>query len=369
MNNILIFLLIGFIVLTTFIFFIIISIKYPKKIDAVYTWVEFDDSLKKDLEEENAPYMKDDVNCRDSKGNLTVCIHLKANYYDNNELLFSLRSLDLYAPWFHKIYIVVRDGQRPKWLADNPRVTLVNHSTIIPPQYLPTFNSMAIESFLHKIPGLSEYFVYFNDDMIILNPVQKTHFFNMWGIPVESKCHEVKEPSPPVKFYDDGKETKEDMFNFHQLLYFNNSILNTYFKKETRFQSQHIPNPHRKSFMNKLDRFLDQIYIDSDESVNELTKKSRNRKNTNIARNSLIKKYWNKYAYGAEEQIFSMDYIEINHLKSVEMDYIKTSKAQFLCIQNSIAYGDKDANIGIQDYKTLNKILNEKFPNPSSFEK
>lgn len=96
----------------------------------------------------------------------------KQRYSDNNELLYSLRSLFEFAPWVRHVYIVTC-GQVPHWLdTDCPRVTVVPHAEIFRNKsHLPTFNSVAIEANLVNIPGLSDDFIYFNDDMFLGKPV------------------------------------------------------------------------------------------------------------------------------------------------------------------------------------------------------
>ena len=66
----------------------------------------------------------------------------------------------------------------PKWLNTNhPKLNIVKHSDYIPSQYLPTFNSHTIELNIHRIKGLSEFFVYFNDDMFLTRRAKPTEFF------------------------------------------------------------------------------------------------------------------------------------------------------------------------------------------------
>ena len=81
------------------------------------------------------------------------------------------------APWVHKIYVVT-DNQTPEWLnTDDEKIVPVNHTDFIPEKYLPQFNSCAIECNLHRIPGLSDTFVFFNDDMYLNAPVREEDFF------------------------------------------------------------------------------------------------------------------------------------------------------------------------------------------------
>ena len=105
-------------------------------------------------------------------------------FLDNDELKYSLRSVERYAPWVRNIFIIV-DGQLPKWLdLANPKVNIIDHTDIMPPESLPCFNSLLIEKFLHKIPQLSEHFLYANDDMFINQPVFPNTFFATDGFPI-----------------------------------------------------------------------------------------------------------------------------------------------------------------------------------------
>ena len=90
-----------------------------------------------------------------------------SRFSDHQELRYSLRSVWMHAPWVRNVYIVT-NGQVPTWLdLSNPRVKVVPHSTIFPnTTHLPTFSSPAIETHIHRIPGLSDKFLYLNDDVM-----------------------------------------------------------------------------------------------------------------------------------------------------------------------------------------------------------
>lgn len=101
----------------------------------------------------------------------------KERFRDMNILKYLFRSFEKYSPWVNNIHFVTC-GHYPDWLdVSNPKIKLVKHSDFIPASYLPTFNSTTIEMFLNRIPGLSEYFVYFNDDMFLNSPVMPSFFF------------------------------------------------------------------------------------------------------------------------------------------------------------------------------------------------
>ena len=96
-------------------------------------------------------------------------------YRDLGELRYALRSIHTYAPWIRKIFLVVSDKNRqvPYWLDKNhPRITIVEHLDIWEdPSLLPTFDSNKIDCHFHRIPGLSDDFLYFNDDMMLTRPL------------------------------------------------------------------------------------------------------------------------------------------------------------------------------------------------------
>ncbi|XP_067346124.1 N-acetylglucosamine-1-phosphotransferase subunits alpha/beta [Channa argus] len=102
-----------------------------------------------------------------------------SRFEDNEELRYSLRSVEKHAPWVRHIFIVT-NGQIPSWLnLDNPRVTVVTHRDVFQNHsHLPTFSSPAIETHIHRIPGLSQKFVYLNDDVMFGKDVWPDDFYS-----------------------------------------------------------------------------------------------------------------------------------------------------------------------------------------------
>lgn len=142
-------------------------------VDVVYTWVNGEDKEWKKRKAKALGSKESTV--------LPVASH-KNRFVDNNELRYSLRSLEKFCPWVNHIYIVT-DRQVPQWLdLDNPRITIVDHTEIFRKEgKLPTFNSNAIELQVHRIPNLSEHFIYFNDDMFVGRSLTKDFFFDYQG--------------------------------------------------------------------------------------------------------------------------------------------------------------------------------------------
>lgn len=87
------------------------------------------------------------------------------------------RGVEQFAPWARTVHFVTC-GHVPAFLnLAHPKLHHVRHTDFLPPEVLPTFSSHAIEMNLHRIPGLAEHFVYFNDDMLLLRPLPETAFF------------------------------------------------------------------------------------------------------------------------------------------------------------------------------------------------
>jgi hypothetical protein len=143
-------------------------------IDVVYTWVDGDDPTwrtRRDAAmgvtaEQRHPEAAND-----------------ARFASRDELRYSLRSLEKYADFVNHVYLVT-DDQCPAWLRrDHPRLTVVDHRDIFPEDAaLPTFNSHSIESRLHHVPGLSEHYIYMNDDFLFGRRVDASNFFLASGL-------------------------------------------------------------------------------------------------------------------------------------------------------------------------------------------
>ena len=106
----------------------------------------------------------------------------EARFRQIDELKYALRSVYMFAPWIRRIFIAT-DSPAPSWLADHPSVTIVRSEEFFAdPSVLPTHNSQAVECQLHHIEGLSEHFLYSNDDMFFGRAVGPDMFFTPGGI-------------------------------------------------------------------------------------------------------------------------------------------------------------------------------------------
>lgn len=135
-------------------------------IDFVVTWVDMKDPAWM------ADFSKYSGKIDNSKNQFS-----EARFRDYGLLRYWFRGIEKFAPWVHRIYFVTC-GQKPEWLdTENPKLRMVSHKDYIPQKFLPTFNSSIIELYLHKIPGIADHFVYFNDDFYMTSPVPPERFF------------------------------------------------------------------------------------------------------------------------------------------------------------------------------------------------
>ena len=184
-------------------------------------------------------------------------------YRDWGLMPFWFRSIEKYAHWVHKIFFVTC-GHYPKWLnLRNEKLCLVRHDEFMPAEYLPTFSSYPIELNLHRIKGLSEYFIYFNDDMFLNTPVYPDDFFKTelpcdfceFNILAATKpddvfLHTLLNSNGIINRHFTAERLQyKKLFNFRYTLYQN--LKNLLFLKKgvllSNFASQHGPLSYKKS--------------------------------------------------------------------------------------------------------------------------
>lgn len=185
-----------------------------EKIDFVVTWLDSSDPEWRKSYAEYSPHFKGD------KG--------KGRFREMNIFQYWFRAVEQYAPWVNKVFLIT-NGKFPDWInKGNPKLVLVKHEDYMPAECLPTFNSCAIELHMHRIKGLSEHFVYFNDDMFLNGPVNPDYYFKN-GLP----CDYNKETCFNVPIY-----TKDDRFGISMSMLSNIGIVNAHFNRwETVSQS------------------------------------------------------------------------------------------------------------------------------------
>jgi len=172
---------------------------YP--IDIVITWVDGSDPVWLAEKQKYSPGI--DTDARPER------------YRDWENLHYIFRGIEKFAPWINNIFFITW-GYLPKWLNTNvSNLKIINHRDYIPPEYLPTFSANPIELNFHRIKELSEHFIYFNDDMFLINKTRPSDFF-VKGKPCDSA----------ILYTPILEET--DWFMFFEFRSI--SILNKYFK-------------------------------------------------------------------------------------------------------------------------------------------
>ncbi|MFI1652500.1 stealth family protein [Streptomyces avidinii] len=184
------------------------DIDFP--IDAVITWVDAADPAWRHRRDQAAEAEAgsghssgidetDGIDGIDGIGGIDLA---ENRYRDRGELRYCLRSIAAYAPWIRRIFLVT-DDQAPAWLAaGHPRITVIDHRELSTEPAAPAvFNSHAIESRLHHIPGLAEHFLYFNDDIFLGRPQRPQNFFLPSGLP--KVFHDWRAVDPGSRAGDD----------------------------------------------------------------------------------------------------------------------------------------------------------------------
>lgn len=309
-------------------------------IDLVYLWVDGKDPVWR--AKRNAflgkPVEISSANC-------------EGRYTDNDELKYNLRAIEMYAPWIRKIFIVT-DNQVPKWLdCSNPKVCIVNQNDILPTQSLPCYNSSLIEKFFHKIPGLSERFLYANDDMFINKKVTANDFFTPEGFPI---VRLTRKPFRKLRWFWREKICKKPLKNYSI------SIAHASKLVYEKFGNYYTGMPHHNIdayLKNDCQRVAEEILRD------EFKANSQNHTRSNDDIQRIV------YSYIAlAEKRGQLRYVTQKESMIVRIhkqkDYKKFQKnnPMFFCMNDSEYANEND--------RTMSKAMLEKrFPEKSQFEK
>ena len=215
--------------------------RFGGDIDVVYTWVDGSD------ERWLATFAS--WSAREGRDHQVDRDLVTGRYRDNGELRHSLRSLWFGCDWVRRIFVVTAD-QMPAWLdVEDARVELVSHRDILPQSCLPTFNSHAIEAALHRIDGLSEHFVYFNDDVFVGRPLRPEHFFTSSGLP------KVFPSDARVSGVEDDQQPAVDNAAMR-----GRHLLARDFGRVAAFKPHHAPFPLRRTLLDELvKRYADEV--------------------------------------------------------------------------------------------------------------
>lgn len=324
-------------------------------IDFVILWV--DDTDLKWQEERRKYLMKEDI--FNNKND--------ARYRDWGILKFWFRSVEQYAPWVRKIHFVTC-GHYPDWLnLEHPKLHLVKHKEFIPHEYLPTFSSHPIELNLHRIDGLEDKFVYFNDDMYVVAPVKPMDFFKD-GLPRDIGIRNF-----PM-LYDIGfinmndidiinrefyfwRQFKKHLWKWMNYRYGFHCLRNLMFLPYGDFTgavNTHVANAYTKTTFNEV---WDKYYKQLDETCHHHFR-------SKLDINQWVFKYWQLVSGNFAPQRMSFGkYFFVNDVEGIRKMLFQ-NKTKLICVND---------NESISDIRELKEqivgIFQEVFPQKSSYER
>lgn len=306
-------------------------------VDVVFTWVDDSDpawraAYNQAKESTVAPDVVDSA--------------IDARFADHDELRYALRSVYFYCGFARNIYLVTA-GQRPHWLRDHPRVTIIDHREILPHSALPTFNSHAIESAIHKIDGLSEHFIYFNDDFFVARPLSRAMFFEPGGNPrVFLSDARVPSPSATVTRGIDhaasvGRRLADRMFD-----------------RVPAFKPAHAPYSLRRSMLANIEsKFADEI---------DATRSERFRSPDNVSLPASFAGVWGIASGESVPAWPEVKYTDIeSHRLGLNLEYFAHGpQADFFCLNST----EKQSRDHAHAVAKVVEFLQTQFPEPAPWE-
>ncbi len=331
-----------------------------EEIDFVITWVDGSDQAWR---EEKARY----------DGSVGVDDE-EERYRDWEFLKYWFRGVEKFAPWVRKIHFITW-GHVPSWLnTDHEKLHIVRHEDYIPKEYLPVFNSNVLEIYMNRIEGLSEHFVYFNDDMLLIRDTKPEVFFRK-GKPCDMLAFQpvVANPSNPVmshlymnnslvlcKYFDKRGNVKAHPGNYfkpgYPLMYFGYNVLEMAFPLYTGFYTVHGPSPFCKAT-------FEEVWNKEGEALEAM---SHNRFRSNTDLTPYLFREWQKLsnAFTPTNVLKDFAYFNIGQNNNKLYNTITKQKKKMICIN--------DAKIGASFEKVKAELQNcfmEILPEVSSFER
>lgn len=308
-------------------------------IDLVYLWVDGNDPIWQ------------------AKRNRTIGVteeHSSVNcdgrYANHDELRYSLRSAERFAPWIRRIFIVT-DNQIPAWLdTSTPKIKIVDHSEILPSEALPCFNSSVIEHFIWRIPGLSERFLYANDDTYFGRPVKPGDFFAPDGLPyIRQNRRPLRRPLLWLKSKLSGKKTSR----------YNRAVQNA-----AELVRRHYGKYYGAKAHHNIDAYLKS---DCEETYNLFLDRLRQTFSHHVRTSNDIQRSLYSYAALARHRAHSLYVSQRTSLRvhiqnPKHYDKFRKHTPLLFCMNDS-EYATEADRLRSKDF------LTDRFPDPSEFEK
>lgn len=345
-------------------------------IDAVFTWVDGNDPA---FRAEKTKYrdftpppplekwrrLSTYTGESETRLNPIAASHIEARFRDMQELRYALRSVMTHAPWVDRIHIVT-NGQVPAWLdTSHPKIRIVPHDQIFEdPDCLPCFNSNAIELNLHRIPDLSDNFLYFNDDFFLGRPLTPSDFIDATG-----RHRLFTEPHTPIP------QIMEDRALMGHIWAYNHALLDDRLgpPMTERLSFAHSPQLYNRQ------RLIEMQTLWQDECALTLHHKFRTPFDTAFR---ILYTYYLAHTSvgplttGAVQGVLTpldpedYGFVKLGDARTNYLEDLKNvlmRQPRFFCINDEIATGQPDMDDRLRSL--LQGMLEQYFPTPAPFEK
>ena len=304
-----------------------------EKIDIVITFVDSSDVKWQELYNQYVPQVDN------------VQINGKQRFRKNSHFIYLFRGIEKYAPWINNVFLVVQSmSQVPKWI-NTSTVKIILHEDFIPHEYLPVFNSQAIEMFLHKIPNLSEKFLYANDDNYFVGNISESDFFEDDKVKTSfSRCKYVQDSENDMPLW------KVSIINSGMLA---NKLETESLKKESIYLApMHGIRPYLKS---KIEEFYNKY---SNEILSSISR-FRERKNLTVY---LYDFYLRQLGLTKEKNYMFSYFSSSSPIGLIGMSIINPHQYKTICINDTSESEDEKRS------DTINQYFKSQFPKLSKYE-
>ena len=328
------------------------------KIDIVIPWVDPSDPEWRSLKKKYSPQVTSEDDDREIR------------YRDWDNLKYVFRSLEKFAPWVNRVHFITY-GHLPKWLnTEAPKLHIVRHEDYIPKEFLPLFSSHIIELNMHRIEGLSEKFIYFNDDIFLLKMTKPEDFFKN-DLPCDANIPNLILPTystfSPIVFntvayinknFNKRAQMKKAPGKFFNMKYgmagMGMSLVFSYWKGFTGFYNHHLAVPYLKSTLEEVWR--------AEPEILEETCRHRFRDNADV--NQYIFRYWQLASGNFVPSTLKGKYFLVSSNNDKILTYINKRKGKMICINDAEFNGDFESA-----KQKINAALDKLLPEKCEFER
>ena len=303
-------------------------------------------------------------------------------FRDWNIFKYWFRSIERFAPWVHRVFLIT-DNQTPSWININySKLKIIDHKDFIPAEYLPTFNSHTIELNIHRIEGLSEHFVVFNDDTFINAPITPEYYFKN-GLPCDAPFEHIFTPHcyfPEV-----------DMWGINIIEFCDTQVVNAHFNRKEvtkanpkgwygsylgwkyrlqayiirlfgRTEFQHFYSPHNER------PFLKSIFEEAWKEEGRMLCNSCTRFRENVSLNLYFMRYWQL----ASNKFYPVNHIEARKVIQLEQNNLRLLEKEMFNINIKSLCLNDSSRCDYNSYQALKpqiiQLFERKFPQKCSFE-